>query len=216
MTGFRSAFALLLIFALNHAQASENPQTVAEKIAANSGIEKWDDIALVKFTFTAEVPAKDKSISRTWLWSPKSGTVQYVDANYTYNRNILNGADRTRDAMFVNDSFWLLFPFNLVWTEGLELTLGDGPVKSPIAGTPMGMLTVQFPDEGGYTPGDAYDVFYDADFRIQEWIFRKGGQSEPSLISTWERYQDFSGISIATDRKGPSGFRLQIKDILID
>ncbi|MGB0416259.1 MAG: hypothetical protein ACPGKS_05375 [Coraliomargarita sp.] len=207
---------LLLICTAHALHAAEDAESIAQKIAANSGVANWEAIRLVKFTFSAEVPAKDKSIRRTWLWSPRSGTVQYVDADYTYNRNILNAADKARDAMFVNDSFWLLFPFNLVWTDDLELTLADGPVESPIAGTPLGMLTVQFPNEGGYTPGDAYDVFFDADYRIQEWIFRKGGRPEPSLISTWEDYQEFSGIAIATDHQGPGGFRLQMTDILID
>ena len=65
----------------------------------------------------------------------------------------------------------------------------------------MNMITITYPNEGGYTPGDAYDIYFDEDYMIKEWTFRKGNSEDPSLSTTFENYKDYNGIKIATDHK---------------
>lgn len=78
----------------------------------------------------------------------------------------------------------------------------------------MQQLTISYGDEGGYTPGDAYDFFFENDFQIKEWIFRKGNDTIPYLVTTWEDYKDFNGIKIATMHQNPEGtFKLYFTNI---
>lgn len=200
--------------ALLHA-ADDEARMVADKIAEEHGISNWGAVSHVKFSFVATLPGADEPLKRSWIWSPKTGEVELVDSDYTYNNQSLKEADRKTDAMFINDSFWLLFPFHLVWDKGVVLTLSEGPKEAPVSGKPLRMLTVQYPREGGYTPGDAYDVYFDENHRVAEWAYRKGGEGEPKVVSTWEDYKDLGGVTIATDHKGPKGFRIEIKDLEI-
>ena len=48
----------------------------------------------------------------------------------------------------------------------------------------MQKLTIVYGDEGGYTPGDAYDFYFGDDHIIKEWVFRKGNATEPSTMTT--------------------------------
>jgi hypothetical protein len=78
----------------------------------------------------------------------------------------------------------------------------------------MHKLTIVYNNEGGYTPGDAYDFFFGDDYILKEWIYRKGNRESPSLSTTWEDYEDKGGIEIATAHKDASGdFKLSFTDI---
>ena len=78
-------------------------------------------------------------------------------------------------------------------------------------------ITITYPNEGGYTPGDAYDFYYGDDFLIQEWVFRQKNNPEPSLITAWGKYQDFNGIKIATEHIRNEGvWKLYFTDIKIE
>jgi hypothetical protein len=79
------------------------------------------------------------------------------------------------------------------------------------------MITLSYPDDaGGYTPGDAYDIYYDEDYIIREWTFRKGNSPEPTLSTTFENYKDFNGIKIAIDHKMAKGnWNLNFTDVSV-
>ena len=118
----------------------------------------------------------------------------------SYNRPEIDSITLKTDRGFINDKYWLLAPFNLVWDEGITIS---EPVKeeAPISKNELNKITLTYSSEGGYTPGDAYDFYYDDDFLVREWIFRRQNSEDPSLISTWENYQDFNGIKIALEHK---------------
>ncbi|MGK0386344.1 MAG: hypothetical protein ACI849_000954, partial [Patiriisocius sp.] len=121
----------------------------------------------------------------------------------TFNRNTLDSVTKQYDANFINDKYWLLAPFNLIWDEGTSFSEKKQQV-APISKDTLNMLTITYGKEGGYTPGDAYDLYYGADFLIREWVFRKGNAPEASMQTTWEDYQKFKGILISTSRKDPA------------
>jgi hypothetical protein len=78
------------------------------------------------------------------------------------------------------------------------------------------MITLTYPSEGGYTPGDAYDIFYTDDFLIREWVYRKGNAKEATMATTFENYKDYNGIKIATDHKMADGkWNLNFADVSI-
>jgi hypothetical protein len=119
------------------------------------------------------------------------------------------------DQSFINDKFWLLVPFQLVWDSGTTISK---PIKdaAPISKTEMNKITLTYVSEGGYTPGDAYDLYYGDDFIINEWVFRKGNSEEPTMTTTFENYEVFKGVKIAKTHKTAEGnFHLYFSNISI-
>ena len=78
------------------------------------------------------------------------------------------------------------------------------------------MITITYPTEGGYTPGDAYDIFYDEKFLIKEWSYRPKNSDKPYMSTTFENYQDFNGIKVAINHKKDDGkWNLNFTDVSI-
>lgn len=175
--------------------------TVAEKIAQANGIDHWKDVNEIKFTFNVDRP--NSHFERSWIWNPKTDDVTSITAvdTFSYNRKTIDSVARKSDRSFINDKFWLLAPFNLVWDEGTTITYQDS-VKTNLTNEVLNKLTIVYGSEGGYTPGDAYDFFYDKEFMVKEWVFRKANQPDPSMITTWEDYDNFNGIKIAKTHNG--------------
>ena len=133
----------------------------------------------------------------------------------SYNRMTMDSITQQTDARFINDKYWFLAPFNLVWDKGTTFSEKQN-VIAPISKDTLNQLTVVYGDDGGYTPGDAYDFYFGKDFVIREWIFRQGNDSLPSMTNTWEDYKDFNGLRPATMRKDSTGdFKLYFTNISV-
>jgi hypothetical protein len=119
------------------------------------------------------------------------------------------------DRAFINDKFWLLVPFQLVWDEGTTISETKREV-APISQTELNKITLTYSNEGGYTPGDAYDLYFDENYRIKEWVYRQGNSETPSMMTTFENYEDFNGLKIAKDHKMADGnFNLYFSNIKV-
>lgn len=201
-------FILITFIALLFISCKQKPETriaqpdlsIADKIANAHGFENWKNVTEIQFTFNVD---RDSShFERTWNWKPKTNDVVMMTTKdtVTYNRKSIDSLSMRADQGFINDKFWLLVPFQLVWDEGTTIS---NPIKTeaPISKTEINKITLTYSNNGGYTPGDAYDLFYTDDFLIKEWIFRKGNQKEPSMITSFENHQDFKGIKIALEHK---------------
>lgn len=169
---------------------------IAQKIANANGFENWKNVKKIEFTFNTSRGA------RSWSWEPNTQNVVLITKEDTiaYNRLNIDSTSLSADRAFINDKYWLLAPFQLVWDKGTTIS---EPIKeiAPISNTEMNKITLTYSNEGGYTPGDAYDFFYDDDFMVKEWIYRKENSEEPSMMTTWEEYQNFNGIKISTMHK---------------
>ncbi|GAA4281400.1 hypothetical protein GCM10022260_18210 [Gaetbulibacter aestuarii] len=187
----------------------ESMPTVAEKIAKANGLDTWSHVKEIDFTFAG---------ARHWQWYPKTNDITYTQDTVTvsYNRAVVDSTTMPIDRAFINDKFWLLVPFQLVWDK--SATISD-PKKTtaPISKKEINEITITYPnDGGGYTPGDAYDIYYDDDYMIREWAYRKGNQPEPSLLNTFENYQEFNGIKIALEHKKAEGdWNLKFSDVKV-
>lgn len=174
--------------------------TTAQKIANAHGFENWKNVSEISFTFN--VDRDTTHFERQWTWQPKSNQVWMVSGSDTiaFNRNNLDSISVVHDRSFINDKYWLLVPFQLVWDSSAEIS---EPIKTeaPISNDTLNKITITYPEIGGYTPGDAYDIFFDDTFLIQEWIFRRQNSEEPSLINTFENYTTINGITFAQDHK---------------
>jgi hypothetical protein len=180
------------------AEASEE-QDILKKVAYAHGFENWDKVRELHFTFNVD---RDTShFERSWVWKPGEGEVILMAGGDTisYNRQAVDSALAKHDASFINDKFWFLAPYQLMW-DRQSFTYELSPDSAaPISGTPMQKLTIIYGDEGGYTPGDAYDFYLDDSNMVREWTFRRGNNPPPGSDATWEGYQDKGGLKIATE-----------------
>jgi len=219
---YLSLICLLLVSACK-SDKSETPVieetrelTIAEKIANAHGFEKWNDVSKVEFTFKVDRDTI-KGKGRSWTWKPKEDSVTMMTGETTvaYLRSKMDSIHSVADRGFINDKFWLLVPFQLVWDSNASIS-ETKKAEGPISKGELNMITITYSDEGGYTPGDAYDIFYDDDYLIKEWVYRKGNSNQPSLSTTFENYKDYSGIKIATDHKMADGnWNLNFSDVNI-
>lgn len=191
----------------------EQELTSQEKIAKANGLDAFENINEIQFAFNVKVGDSLRT-KRFWNWNLKLNTVTLTekDSTKSFNRNDEpNEQQKIIDQKFINDSYWLLFPFQLVWSDA-EITEGEMS-EAPISKQKMHQLTASYKSDGGYTPGDTYEVFYDDDYMIQEWVYTSAdGKSQ--LASTWEDYENFEGIMIAKSHKSPDrNFELFFTDI---
>ncbi|NKI30313.1 hypothetical protein [Croceivirga thetidis] len=190
--------------------------TTPEKIALAHGFENWKNVNEVKFTFN--VDREDSHFERKWIWFPKTKNVTHITSKdtITYNRSDMDSVAFKVNAGFINDRYWLFAPFNLMWDKNSYDYFEVENDSAPIAKIPMNRLTITYGSEGGYTPGDAYDFYFEDDYVLKEWVFRKANQEEPSMITTWENYLDTMGLKLARDHRNDLGdFKLYFDGVEI-
>ena len=221
MKSLYTGLICLLLVSTCKSEKSETPITeeikeftIAEKIANAHGFENWKNVEEVKFTFQVDRDTI-KGKGRSWVWKPKADSVTMMtgDATVAYVRSAMDSTHIRTDRGFINDKYWLLVPFQIVWDTSATISESK-KAKAPISKNELNMLTITYSNEGGYTPGDAYDIFYNDDFMIKEWVFRKGNATEATMATTFENYTDYNGIKIATDHKMADGiFNLNFSDV---
>lgn len=191
--------------------AAHNP---LEEIAYANGFENWDTVEEIKFTFN--VDRDTTHYERSWIWKPKKNDITFIKdgEELTFNRSqILSDAELSADKNFINDVYWLLAPYKLIWDDGIEYT---EPVMeiAPISKDSLQKVTITYSNEGGYTPGDAYDFYVDKNKEVKEWVYRENNSTSKCMMTTWEDYKDFNGIKIATMHQNENGiFRLYFTNI---
>jgi len=180
----------------------ENPVlSEGEVIALKNGVLEWDNVQQIDFTFNVDRIGKNVA-KRSWSWKPKTNDVTMISATdtITYNRSSIDSTSMRADQGFINDKFWLLAPYQIAWDKGTTIKIEDS-VMSPMSQKISTKLTTVYGNDGGYTPGDAYDFYYGEDYKITEWVFRKGNDPEPSMMTTFESYHTYRGLNIATEHK---------------
>lgn len=214
LTPLLAGFALFTALATPTAVAddaapADHSQQLAQELAERYGLGAWAGVEKIEFTF--DVHLGDRHIVRPWQWDVKART---VTANFgrpdavTFSLDHITDDVKEHHRHFVNDSYWLLFPLYVAWTD--NTVTDQGQAAMPISGKPARKLTVRFPGDGGYTPGDAYDLYLDpGDGFIREWVYRKGG-GEAGRPATWEDRIGLNGLVITRSHRGPDGggFRL--------
>jgi len=196
-------------------EISTESMSTAERIAYENGYENWKNVEEIQFTFN--VDRGEKHSERSWIWKPKTSEMVMMNKQDTvnYNRKQMDSISKKTDAAFINDQYWLLAPFNLAWGKGMEFSEKEN-VTAPISNEKLNILTITYGNVGGYTPGDAYDFYYNNDYKIKEWNYRQGNDSLPTMTTTWEDYKDFNGIKLATMHKDSTGsFKLYFTNISV-
>src|ERR1700739_4205401 len=125
----------LLAFAvcvLPPARGAQPPPPILEKIAKTYGLDSWNQIEGIRYTWNGEITGLFKA-SHIWEWEPKTGKVSYegkdkdgkpVKATYVESQLHSAPAD-VNDGIapsFVNDNYWLLFPLHAYWATSATVT----------------------------------------------------------------------------------------------
>lgn len=189
---------------------SASGNDAANLIAQKYGLSNWDKVASITYTFNVKSPRAE--FGRAWTWYPKEDKVHSHADDVTYTRG--DGMDEAIDKRFINDVFWLLFPFQIVWDPTLTFEEEEN-VKDPISGETVKKLSVIYNNDDGYTPGDVYELFYDDDYTVTSWIFKRGGQGE-GRPTVWKGNETFKGITISTEHRNDEGAGLWFSDIEVN
>jgi hypothetical protein len=200
------AFGVVILTATSWAQKPP----IAEEIAKTYGLDSFGQIEALRYTFNAQFPGVN--LSRSWEWEPKTGKVTYQakdkdgkPVKVTYLRSQLSSQPANVkddiDPGFVNDQYWLLFPFHLVWDSGADVK-DMGMQKLPLGKGSADQVIAKY-SRGGYTPGDTWELFVGPDHRVEQFIYRRGGPKKPSLvIATWAGYKKAGPLLFSTDHRG--------------
>ena len=214
--------AIIAFNSCKEVKKSEVPETITElsipeKIAFAHGYEHWKKVSEIKFTFN--VDRDTTHFERSWIWDTRGNEVTRILQGDTvrYSRSALDSTLFDVDAGFINDKYWLLAPFNLIWDNNSYTYEYEEEAVSPMGQQTLQKLTIVYGGEGGYTPGDAYDIYFDKDYIIREWVFRKGDQENPSMITSWEGYTTMNGLLISqTHRRDDGTFVLSFTDVQVE
>jgi hypothetical protein len=193
--------------------AAQQRAPLLDKVAKTYGIDSWDKIDALRYTWNGEIPGLFK-LSHVWEWEPKTGKITFQGndkegkpVKVTYDSSQLNSqSDQVKNEVepaFVNDSYWVLFPFHAYWDTGATVT-DAGTKKLPIGVGSATLLSVKYPPEaGGYTPGDTWDLYIGKDNRVQALVYHRGGDKKPSLVTvTWTGNKKAGPLLVSTEHRG--------------
>jgi hypothetical protein len=203
------AFGMLSILPATPSSAQQNP-TIAEQIAKAYGLDSFGQIEAIRYTWNVEFPGG--KVSNKWEWSPKTDTVSYegkdkegnpVKANYQRSQLESQSDDikKNVDPAFANDQYWLLLPFHVAW-DGATIT-DEGVQKMPLGGRFAERIVAKYPSDGGYQPGDTWDLYVGADKRIAEIVYHRGADNPPKLVmASYEDYKQAGPLLFSADHHG--------------
>ena len=223
------AFTLSMLVLPALAGAQERPPA-AQQLSKTYGLDSFGQIEKIRFTFNLEFPGL--TLSRSWEFEPKTDQISYQgkdkDGNpvkLTYNRSRLGSeSDLVRNEIepaFTNDEYWLFFPLHVAWDLSAKVT-DEGVQKLPLGEGSAQRMLVKYPAEGGYAPGDTWELYVGGDHQVREMVYHGGApgvQQRPSLlIATWEAHKNAGPLLVSTDHHGTADgkpFRLFLSDVSV-
>jgi|SRR5215813_3640485 len=228
-------FVVLIIAATSCSQkrpsvSEQTPKTAgvtAEQLAKTFGLDSFGQVEAIRYTWSAQFPGVN--VSRAWIWEPKKDQVSYEGKDKdgkvvkaTYLRSQLDSQPANVksdiDPAFLNDNYWLLFPFHAYWDRSATVT-DQGVKQLPQGNGSAELISVKYPSNGGYTPGDTWDLYIGKDNRVEQFVYHRGGTKKPSIvIATWEGYKKAGPLLISTDHNGTADgnpLRISISDVAV-
>jgi hypothetical protein len=186
---------------------------ILDQIAKTYGLDSWDQIQAIRYTWNGEIPGLFK-LAHSWEWEPKTNKVSYEGKDkdgkpvkVSYTRTELNSqpdnVKKEVDPAFINDNYWLVFPFHAYWDKSATVT-DQGMKKLPVGSGTARLVSVKYPAEaGGYTPGDTWDLYVGKDNRVQQMVYHRGGPNKPSLVTaTWIGNKKAGPLLFSTEHRG--------------
>jgi hypothetical protein len=219
------AFGMLLV--PPGASGAEQSPPIAKQIANAYGLESFGQIEAMRYTWNAEFPG-GLQLSHKWEWSPKTDTVSYEGKDkegnpvkVTYQRSQLDGQSdvvkKEVDPAFANDQYWTLLPFHVLW-DGATVT-DEGQQKRPTGDATAQKVVFKYASDGGYQPGDTWELYVGSDKRIEEIAYRRGAANPPHFVTgIYTAYKKAGPLLVSTDHPGMvdgKSFRITITDVSV-
>jgi hypothetical protein len=199
------ASLLALPLFTGQARADEEGDDEAAALAHRYGMDHFDRIETLKFTFN--VREGTSTVTRDWTWDIAGGKVSLSTGgrqpwHYSYSPADLSAGNekvnRRVDDLFVSDHQWLVLPMQLVNEHGGEITLDDDQ-PLPIPPGTADCVTVEYADAG-----DSYEIYFDADRVIRQSVFRKSSSTAPMVV-TWSDLARVGPILVSLRHKSADG-----------
>lgn len=196
---------------------TEDKKSFPEQIAEKYGISKFNKVKNIEFVFN--VQKKETSVKRHWKWYPKTDSIDFISKD-TVIRFLKGKSDSKAlvklNKQFINDCYWLLFPYYLSWDKNNYKYTVTKNVQSPIKNVKATKLEITYINNDGFTPNDIYE-FYLLDTQIIEWVYRKGGSKKPTKITTWENLKNYNGVQLFTEHNtSEKNFKVWFENININ
>ncbi|HET6853854.1 MAG TPA: hypothetical protein VFH46_16245 [Pyrinomonadaceae bacterium] len=207
--------------------SQQTNKITAEQIAKTYGLDSFGQVDAIRYTWNAQFPGVN--LSRSWIWEPKTNRVSYEGKDkdgkpvkVTYLRSQLDSQPANVkaevDPGFINDNYWLLLPLHVYWDKSADVQ-DKGTQQLPQGSGSAELVSVKYPADGGYTPGDTWDLYIGKDNRIEQMVYHRGGPKKPSLVTTsWESYKKAGPLLISTDHNGTAdgnAVRIFITDVAV-
>ena len=208
-------------------QTTKTQPLTIEQVAKTYVLDSFGQVEAIRYTWHAQFPGVN--ISHPWIWEPKKDQVTYdgkdkdgKPVKVTYLRSQLSSQpDNVKneiDPSFVNDNYWLLFPLHAYWDKSATVT-DHGMKPLPLGNGSAELVSVKYPSDGGYTPGDTWDLYVGKDNRVEQFVYHRGGPRKPSVvIASWEGYKKAGPLLISTDHNGTADgntVRIFITDVAV-
>ncbi|HYM79492.1 MAG TPA: hypothetical protein VE377_26180 [Candidatus Dormibacteraeota bacterium] len=221
-------FALSMVLILPATLAGQQRAPILDQVAKAYGIDSWDKVEAIRYTWNGEVPGVFK-LSRTWEWEPKTNKVTYEGKDkdgkpvkVSYLRSELSSqpdnVKKEVDPGFINDNYWVLFPLHAYWDKSAAV-IDQGMFNLPTGGGTAELVPVKYPADSGYTPGDTWDLYVGKDNRVVYFVYHRGGAMFPSRVfATWAGYKKAGPLLISTEHRGTADgkpFHLVISDVAV-
>jgi len=201
------------VLALGANSWSQQRDPIIEKVAKAYGIDSYDKIEAIRYTWNIDIPGLFKA-SHKWEWEPKTGKISFESTDkdgkpvkVAYDSSQLSSqpeqVQKEVEPAFVNDNYWLIFPFHAYWDKSATIT-NEGTKKLPIGAGSATLVSVKYPQEaGGYTPGDTWDLYVGKDYRVVQFVYHRGGDKKPKLVTaTWTGYKKAGPLLFSTEHRG--------------
>ncbi len=208
-SGFKIFMVFLMAVSLTACAGhiKERGMTARQHIAESYGFQNFGEIEKIQYTFN--VKTGEKQINRFWIWEPHLNRVTFKGMDYqeaiTYNRSEMISTESNKlkkiDAWFINDNYWLLFPYHIAWDTNAKIE-DIGRQRLPIGDGKARCVVVTYPATGGYTPGDVYDLYLDGQYRLMQWVYRRQGSEKPTRITTWDNHRRVGPLTLSLNHQG--------------
>lgn len=222
----KTALLLLGVLLLAATSGAQSRPAIIEQIAKTYGVDSWDKIDSIRYTWHAEFPGV--KVARTWTWEPKTSKITYEGPDkegkpvkVSYMRSELASQSdiikNVVDPGFQNDNYWTLFPFHAYWDTSAAVE-DAGMKKLPLGKGSAREVAVKY-SSGGYTPGDTWTLFVGPDNRVKEFHYHRGGTTKPTdVIATWAEYKMAGPILFSMDHRGTADgkpLRIYLTDVAV-
>lgn len=191
-------------------------------MSAMGGQASWEKTRFISWSFSGR---------RNLVWDKQDGRVRIAvpDESLVYLLNLGNGQGKVKlrgrevtnadsvkhmlqqaRSIWINDSYWLVMPFELK-DSGVTLRyLGEDTLAT---GGKCNVMDLYFTHQGK-EPESRYRVYVDlADNLVKQWsYFKTVDQDSATFTRPWDNYKKYGNILLSADRSDGSGPR----DVKID